>query len=337
MKDIPLGLVAGTQHMPLSNSLDDFKVPSSHRLHLLKQKNQLRNFPSEFEENITVATIFRQPEQRIISAFYDSRHANGVSPDQFKELLKQTSGKTTKGAPSCKLQDGKAYDNPLECFARFPGIAGCMARMLTGEKCADGQFQQSGLENVPDAVDVIMNQLEFVGLTEEWNESICQFHRLFAGKLDNKSGKRQWIPPLQGEFANVHASKNKKLLGLEELHGFKDVADGVVYEAAKLKFDRMVGPDKCYKFMSWDELQEETRDKDADMMAEVLPFINTNNVGKLCQPKSCSDLGKQCGEWPDGCGNIVICGICNRGRTGVPSSWRTQCIEGKCVDYCPPW
>mmetsp|Transcript_23847 Transcript_23847/g.49398 ORF Transcript_23847/g.49398 Transcript_23847/m.49398 type:complete len:765 (-) Transcript_23847:1499-3793(-) len=331
MKDLPLPLVAGTQHQPLINSMRDFKAPSSDRIARLQKKKQLRNFGSEFEHNITVAAIFRQPEQRIISAFYDSRHANGFDAATFKNLIEQTSGPRAQGKPACQLPDGKIYHNHLECFARFPGIAGCMARMLTGEKCADGLFQESGFANVAEAVDIIMNQLDFVGLTEEWNESICQFHRLYAGKLDKVSGELNWIPPQQGEFANVHASKNKKVFGLEHLHGFKDVADAVVYEAAKLKFERIVGSERCYKFMSWDELEEEAWNPAA------VPFIKLDRESNLCHPKSCADLNKQCGEWPDGCGNTVICGLCNRGRTGLPSTWRTQCIEGRCVDYCPPW
>ena len=29
--------------------------------------------------------------------------------------------------------------------------------------------------------------------------------------------------------------------------------------------------------------------------------------------------------------------MCNPGRTGLPSTWRVQCVEGQCIDYCPPW
>lgn len=45
----------------------------------------------------------------------------------------------------------------------------------------------------------------------------------------------------------------------------------------------------------------------------------------------------QCGEWDDGCGRTVICGLCDPGRTGLPSTWRVKCVEGECIDYCPPW
>ena len=45
----------------------------------------------------------------------------------------------------------------------------------------------------------------------------------------------------------------------------------------------------------------------------------------------------QCGEYDDKCGKTVICGMCDPGRTGLPSTWRVKCVDGQCVDYCPPW
>ena len=194
---LPLGLVGGTQHQPLAQNLNDNVFTSS--LRYQKAKQHWRRYGSEiFEHNFTVATFFRQPEDRIISAFYDGRHANGFNSELFKQLVtvsRVPSTTTTSRVSSsllskqpqyaCKIGN-RPYHNPLECYARFPGIAGCMSRMLTGETCADGLFQESGLENLPEAIDIIMNHLEFVGLMEEWNESICQFHRLYTGKLEKQ-------------------------------------------------------------------------------------------------------------------------------------------------------
>ena len=33
----------------------------------------------------------------------------------------------------------------------------------------------------------------------------------------------------------------------------------------------------------------------------------------------------------------MICGICNPGRTGLPSTWRTKSPKCRYVDYCPLW
>lgn len=314
--EAPHGLVGGTQHMPLTPKFDA-EYRQSRQFHGLVKAKKLKNFGSEIaEHNMTVAAFFRQPEARIVSAWYDGRHANGLSTEQFKKLLRVA----VQREPDFKCQIGEdTYTNPLECFARYPGIGGCMTRMLTGETCADGVFESSGLENLPQAI-AVLDKLGFVGIMEEWNESICQFHKKFGFKYD-ENGKRYWPEPLQGEFSNVHQSKKKKVLDVKDLHGYKDIADGVLYEAAKLKFERMVGPERCHKYQTLDELAGQS---DPDRAS-------------VCRPKSCSDLGKQCGEWDDGCGRTVICGMCSAGRTGLPSSWRTKCVEGQCVDYCPPW
>jgi len=329
--DAPLGLVGGTQHTPLSPNIKDKHFLQSDRYKNLVNKRQLMRYGSEvLTHNMTVVAFFRQPEERIISAFKDSYHANGFVSSVFQDLVSKVQGTKKNG---CKIGN-HTYVNPAQCFANYPGIAGCMARMLTGEKCADSFFYGSGLENVAEAVDIILNHLEFVGLTEDWNESVCQFHRLFSGRVsdDNVFGQRLWEQPLQREFANVHKS-TKTTASVEQLNGFKDVADTVVYEAAKLKFERMVGAERCYKFMSWDEIEREINKGDSTST----PYLNVDNNGNFCHRLTCSDLGKQCGEWDDGCGSTVICGMCDTGRSGLPSTWRVQCVEGKCVDYCPTW
>jgi hypothetical protein len=329
--DAPLGLVGGTQHTPLSPNLKDNHFLQSDRYANLVNKKRLMRYGSEvWTHNMTVVAFFRQPEERIISALKDSYHANGFVSSVFQDLVSKVQGTKKNG---CKIGN-HTYDNPAQCFANYPGIAGCMARMLTGEKCADSVFSGSGLENVAEAVDIILNHLEFVGLTEDWNESVCQFHRLFSGRIsyDNISGQRLWEQPLQREFANVHKS-TVSTASVEQLHGFKDVADTVVYEAAKLKFERMVGAKRCHKFMSWDEIEREIIKDDSTST----PYLNVDNNGNVCHRLTCSDLGKQCGEWDDGCGSTVICGMCDAGRSGLPSTWRVQCVEGKCVDYCPTW
>lgn len=329
-EDMHLGLVGGTQHTPLAPNFKDQQYTSSRHYQKIRPKLQNYRGSELFDRNVTVAAFFRQPEERIVSAFYDGRHSSGF-PNKIREELVRSMSATKTKSRGCVI-DGRVYHNSLMCFARFPGIAGCMSRMLTGETCADGILQESGFENLPYALDIVMNHLDFVGLTEDWNESICQFHRLYMGKLDKPGGKRHWDLPLQGEFSNVHKAKEKKL-GVESLNGFKDLADTVVYDAAKLKFERMVGGERCYKYMTHDEIKER---KQSNYAADM-PFVKIDGNGNVCEPMSCSDLGKQCGEWDDKCGKTVICGMCDVGRTGLPSTWRVQCVEGQCVDYCPPW
>jgi hypothetical protein len=58
--------------------------------------------------------------------------------------------------------------------------------------------------------------------------------------------------------------------------------------------------------------------------------------GGVCIPKTCTDLGANCGMQSDGCGNLMDCGTCTGGTTcgggGVPSQCGTQC---KPITSCP--
>eukprot|EP00045_Choanoeca_perplexa_P013818 m.158329 g.158329 ORF g.158329 m.158329 type:complete len:298 (-) comp16467_c0_seq6:1313-2206(-) len=108
--------------------------------------------------NGTVMMI-RDPRRRATSAFHYFMHASGMSLKQHQQLLR-----TAKNAVD---------------FIRFPGVAGCQVKMLTGGKCA-------GNVKVDDArVDraiANMKKAAFVGITDEWDSSICLFHAMFGGK-----------------------------------------------------------------------------------------------------------------------------------------------------------
>jgi len=50
--------------------------------------------------------------------------------------------------------------------------------------------------------------------------------------------------------------------------------------------------------------------------------------GACCTPKTCSELGKQCGGWDNGCGGTLNCGTCASGQTCDST--------GQCVASCIP-
>jgi hypothetical protein len=51
---------------------------------------------------------------------------------------------------------------------------------------------------------------------------------------------------------------------------------------------------------------------------------------RICKPKTCVELGYECGNWSDGCSSIVSCGLCDKplvcSRTG-------SCEVPACIDY----
>lgn len=237
---LSFGLVGGTQHQPLS-----------------KISYQDDNFTN------LVATFFREPKERIISAYYDNRHANGLTTEQYKDLYKSSSTtppistattKTKTQGPTfqpCIYHSNDntnssssstvvaSYTNPLACFANYPGMTGCAARMLTGETCADGIYRRDGTDNILNAIDAVTNELHFIGLTEEWDESICQFHHSLLSRQHHHH--QRWMNhnhhrhhhPQQGEFSNVHSSPTALKNKMHDIEhhlrdNFVDVADTII-------------------------------------------------------------------------------------------------------------
>ena len=247
-------------------------------------------------DQIRAAALFRQPSQRIISAHNDGFHANGFSKNDTEALL-----------TACR---GNSSIASHECFARFPGIAGCMTRMLTGKTCAEGSVARGaapfdgGKALVLDAKKTIAG-LAFVGLTERWNETVCLFHRMFGGSIN------------PAEFMNFHHNHKhgSQLLYQEDsLNGFRDDADEEIYAAAQQRFESLLkehvpaGQSACH---SLSQLSQED-----------------------CR---CQTQGRQCGLMP---GTGLDCGQCPRNRMAflpggdlITGGWQSvvvPCEDGRC-------
>lgn len=54
--------------------------------------------------------------------------------------------------------------------------------------------------------------------------------------------------------------------------------------------------------------------------------------GGGCTPQTCSELGKECGSWADGCGGYVSCGLCQTGYT-CDSTGQCICNPFTCSHY----
>lgn len=240
--------------------------------------------------NMSLVGFFRRPSARMVSAYYDGLHASGIGAKGYTAL-------STK----CKGQGPK-------CFAEYPGIAGCATRMLTGKTCAvdvskEGEVDQA---RVQEAIQML-EHMPFVGLTEEWDESVCLFHLMFGGKV------------YRAEFKNYHSSaiRNRD----EDIGEFVDEADEAIYAAAKARFEslRMKHAGK--------------KKKACDVMMRALGSNDTWLAFTHMNPpvsKGCAASGYECGVHKE-----VDCGVCSKDRVlfmDVEKGQPPKCSpEGKCL------
>lgn len=194
-------------------------------------------------------------------------------------------------------------NDDIECFAAHEGVAHCLTKAMLGYPCystipVDHTSVDAAIEN--------MKKMPFIGLATEWNEAVCQFHQMFGGK-----------PP---QTAFLSYKKNRESQYLKDFRqSYRDELDEAVYEAAKMEFERRylsTTARRCYR---------ETIDAPQSLRTK-------------CWPQTCQNLGRQCGEWPDGCGGVLVCGRCPQHRAGLPEPWHAECTnEGRCLIACPWW
>jgi len=159
--------------------------------------------------------FLRQPEQRLISAYYDRQHSWPL---------------------------GLPLATSVRQFAEVE--AGCVVRMLTQDGAGTVDLAAGGFRggpcggpygpSNPSSADIalakrrLIEGFVFVGLTEEWDLAICLMHAMFGGACH------------AAEFSNMHPGANSsgtgELYDTAELGGFRDVVDGVLYEDAQAIF-----------------------------------------------------------------------------------------------------
>lgn len=146
--------------------------------------------------------LFRQPEQRLISGFYHQM---------------------------------QSYWNPHATINEYShAIAGCVVRMMLGHSCGSSTKLKLPRNNdtiahvdESDADHAIetLQTFEFVGLTQEFDLSVCLFHRMYGGSCHRR------------EFRDTRPGTNhSKQYDVDILHGFKDEVDRKLYASAESIF-----------------------------------------------------------------------------------------------------
>jgi hypothetical protein len=249
--------------------------------------------PTDAEEarQLDVVAVFRAPDARIVSAFRNALHSSGFSQ-------KQHSAMRTRCLKKGWQQDLSSQRAAALCFARTPGITGCYTRLLSGGPCASPDDAEPADAARLSAASKTLEGLAFVGLTEDWNETVCRFHRRFGSV------------PQQGEFLNRHRGRGSAgAKGADVRARVDDASDWTLFRLAGERIET-AARDPCHR-------QAES---------------------SACVPRSCAEAGAQCGEIDDGCGGTRACGLCVPDRDGLPSTWRFRCSQNQCVRTCPgPW
>lgn len=258
---------------------------------VLSNKFQTWHLPLSTEikqHNFQVIALFRKPAQRMLSAFYDAHHANGFSEETLNKM-------------------GSYVGRNASRFASYDGIAGCMARMLTGGFCADDPAKREapfdgGMGVVNEAI-ATLDSMPFVGISEEFDESICLFHLMFGGM------------PYSKEFRDVHpGNKHPQSGNYDEalLEGVVDEADEKVYAAAERRFQSL--------------REKYAGNTTACSKMESLVGGFQSNSDKAGEGKSCSEAGFECGH-----SGTFDCGECPAKRLDSELSKTVGCAANRCM------
>jgi len=155
-------------------------------------------------------TMLRQPEQRLISMYYyyGALGFFGVGNETSRAWVYDTE------SPS------------LREYAEWSG--GCTVRELTMDvpvPCATVPSPTS--EDVSVAINVLQEGFAFVGITEQWDLSVCLFRAMFGGQCHSS------------DFLNTRPGDNSSGSDYDtsELYGWVDIWDRPLYSEALLMFE----------------------------------------------------------------------------------------------------
>lgn len=156
--------------------------------------------------------FFRNPEQRLISAYLYGQHewpAGRAKASNAREFAQVVNGCVTKMFTRGHTFTQPAWQAPVH---------------VPYEPCYDPALPTDA--EVSNAKGMVQ-KMAFIGLTEEWDLSICLFHAMYGGDC------------AKSEFKNTRAGTKDSSQGYnvnEYLSGWTDKYDGPVYKAAEGKF-----------------------------------------------------------------------------------------------------
>lgn len=177
-----------------------------------------------------LVTMMRQPEQRLLSEYHSK-----LSEDGPMDVYDPVKGKYW---PYSTQTPGP------EEFAEVMG--GCSVKQLTMNDIAPCyQMPRPTLEDMHLATRRLEHGFVFVGISDQWDLSICLFRAMFGGDC------------VRSDFSNTRPTFNSSatLYDISVLNGWTDKIDGPVFDKASALFEDAlrlydVDQDTCTSFFS---------------------------------------------------------------------------------------
>jgi hypothetical protein len=178
-----------------------------------------------------VVVMMREPSQRILSGYFNGLDSCWDMMKKYNCQRVDSSSNNTRCRGDTETRGGRFVRDPTKIspleYAKC--VENCSANMLTGKPCS-----AENAVNIEKAVDIIDN-VGFVGLTDEWALSVCLWHKKFGGRV------------MPVEMKNVHPGHMTSVAGgvarydqRELLGRWRSEAEARVYEAASRRFWREV-------------------------------------------------------------------------------------------------
>lgn len=132
--------------------------------------------PSEWAEHSdSFVTMLREPGARACSAYMNGKHCVKDCNTEFDDCdCVRSCSDDGREALGCA---GMKEAATLREYVGFPEFPGCASKMMAGVPCNE----IAKLPTRQTAIDRLHN-FKFVGLVEEWELSVCLFHRLLGGE-----------------------------------------------------------------------------------------------------------------------------------------------------------
>lgn len=152
------------------------------------------HIPLRRGSQLTAVAMFRNPRDRLASQLLYMRSMVslvklwGVDEKDILPLMQMLSTipepDAVNASHPCHSHMRTDKDRRLCRYtmsSHFPGIRGCMTKMVLGYNCANRVKLTT--QDLEQAKRIVRSQFAFVGLTEQWEESVRLFHGMHGGRM----------------------------------------------------------------------------------------------------------------------------------------------------------